>query len=168
MQTPAADWQQEVLDGLNGIFALQRQPEGNELLTVRLLIGLWDTLCRNTTPAPAAQSEAGAAGSQARVQIMMRYIQENYRRPITLDEIAAAVSVSKSGALKLFAHFLNTSPIAYLIRYRLQRAANLLAATEKTVADIAQDTGFHDAAYFCRTFKKLYGVTPTEYRNTRR
>ena len=46
----------------------------------------------------------------------------------------------------------------------MKRAADLLASTNKTVAAIAYESGFSDAGYFCRTFRKVYGQTATAYR----
>ena len=54
--------------------------------------------------------------------------------------------------------------MTYLINYRLQEAAKLLASTEKKVTVISKDTGFDSVDYFCKAFKKYYKLTPTEYR----
>ena len=57
--------------------------------------------------------------NQARLQIMMQYIQEHYAEEITLEMIAASASISKSGALHIFQSGIHCSPVAYLIQYRL-------------------------------------------------
>ena len=56
------------------------------------------------------------------------------------------------------------APVHYLVKYRLQEAAKLLATTEKKITVISGETGFENMDYFCKTFKKYYGRTPTEYR----
>lgn len=56
------------------------------------------------------------------------------------------------------------TPVHYLVKYRLQEAAKLLATTEKKITVISGETGFENMDYFCKTFKKYYGRTPTEYR----
>lgn len=61
--------------------------------------------------------------NQARLQIMMQYIHEHYAEEITLEMIAASVSISKSGALHIFQSGIHCSPVAYLIQYRLAQAA---------------------------------------------
>ncbi|MFR4024018.1 MAG: helix-turn-helix transcriptional regulator [[Eubacterium] siraeum] len=53
----------------------------------------------------------------------------------------------------------------YVVEYRLKRASKLLVDTENSVCTIAHETGFENIGYFCRRFKKLYGVTPIYYRN---
>ena len=101
---------------------------------------------------------------RGRLQIMMHYIQRNYRYRITLDDIAQTVSMSKSSVLNIFKEYLHTSPVSYLINYRLRQATKLLSNTEDSIASIANETGFEDAGYFCRKFKNLFGMTPNEYR----
>lgn len=75
-----------------------------------------------------------------------------------------AFMVSKSTALNLFRRYLHDTPVHYLVKYRLQEAAKLLATTEKKITVISGETGFENMDYFCKTFKKYYGRTPTEYR----
>ena len=57
--------------------------------------------------------------AQTKLQLMMQYIQDHFREPLSLDEIAASASVSKSRALQIFQDHIQVSPIAYLISYRL-------------------------------------------------
>ena len=58
----------------------------------------------------------------------------------------------------------NTTPVAYLIGYRLQAASWLLKNTNKKVKTIAYESGFRNVDYFCRLFKRRYHLTPSEYR----
>ena len=94
---------------------------------------------------------------------MMQYIHDNYSGQITLDDIAGTVLISKSSVLNIFRIYLHTSPINYVVEYRLKRASKLLVDTENSVCAIAHETGFENIGYFCRRFKKLYGVTPINY-----
>ena len=84
--------------------------------------------------------------------------------PTELEDIAGQAMVSKSTALNLFRRYLHDTPVHYLVKYRLQEAAKLLATTEKKITVISGETGFENMDYFCKTFKKYYGRTPTEYR----
>ena len=54
------------------------------------------------------------------------------------------------------------------ICYRLRKAALLLTNTGKKVSAISIETGFNNTDYFCKTFKKMYSLTPTEYRNVKK
>ena len=95
---------------------------------------------------------------------MIQYIHDHYAEELTLDRIAAAASLSKSGALNLFHSGIATSPVAYLIQYRLSQAAALLSTTQKAVSAIAAETGFASSGYFCRKFRQHYHMSATEYR----
>ncbi len=95
---------------------------------------------------------------------MLQYIHVNYQSPISLDDIAETVSLSKSSVLNLFQKNIHTSPINYLVHYRLKRAAKLLVTTQSNVSEIARDTGFENIGYFCRKFKEVFRMMPGEYR----
>lgn len=112
----------------------------------------------------AAEKRENTASSQGRTQLMMQYIHQNFRQNLTLEDIAGQAMVSKSTALNLFRRYLHDTPVHYLVKYRLQEAAKLLATTEKKITVISGETGFENMDYFCKTFKKYYGRTPTEYR----
>lgn len=102
------------------------------------------------------------------VTMMMQFIHSNYPESISLLDIAKVGEVSISTALNLFRNVLNTSPVNYLICYRLRKAALLLTNTEKKVSAISIETGFSNTDYFCKTFKRMYSLTPTEYRNVKK
>lgn len=102
--------------------------------------------------------------TQAQLQIMMQYIHKNYPYQISLDDLAKTVALSKSSVLNIFNKSIHTSPIDYLINYRLKRAAKLLVTTENNIASIARDTGFENTGYFCRKFKEIFQLTPSGYR----
>ena len=95
---------------------------------------------------------------------MMQYIHNHYKEAITLDMIASSVPMSKSGALHIFRSCIQTSPVSYLIQYRLMQAATQLRSTQKSISSIAADTGFLDTGYFCRKFKQRYHLSANEYR----
>ena len=72
--------------------------------------------------------------------MMMQFIHSNYPESISLLDIAKVGEVSISTALNLFRNVLNTSPVNYLICYRLRKAALLLTNTEKKVSAISIET----------------------------
>ncbi len=157
---PSVGWQQEFLQHLLDIFRLQEQ-ENTEMQTVSSLLGLWRQIVVHSEP---VCGQAADKGRRAQLQVMMQFIHANYKRQIALKDIAECVHISESRALQLFRQGIRLSPVAYLIQYRLKRAADLLESTDKAVAAIAFETGFSDAGYFCRTFRKHYHQTATEYR----
>ncbi len=162
---PSVPWQETCIRRMIGLFEIQEgEDELKELRTAEQLLAFWEALY----PHLELKNDSGRAATgqihQARLQIMMQYIQEHYRENICLEDIAGSVHVGKSTALQIFRQGINMSPVAYLIRYRLKLAAGLLTATEQKASAIAEETGFQSAGYFCRKFKELYGTSPQEYR----
>ena len=95
---------------------------------------------------------------------MTEYIQKHYNEKLTLEDIAASANISKTEALRCFSESTHTTPVGYLISYRLKCAEHLLRSTSVSVTDIALSTGFADCGYFCKTFKKKYKSSPLKYR----
>lgn len=165
--SPQSGWQNEILQLLRQIFSIQ-ETEKNELRTVQLVLQMWEILYSHFDFTAAPDKITHFSHQQARLQTMMQYIHDRYMEELALEDIAAAASISKSGALQIFQSLIHISPVAYLIRYRLGRAAKQLAATEKTVSAIAAETGFANAGYFCRKFRQHYHMSPKEYRRLKR
>lgn len=162
--SPEVPWQKEVLKNLLLVFDVQDTESIGEIKTVELLLKIWETVYENANISESIPVAKATAHTQAQLQIMMQYIHKNYSEHITLADIAQTVSVSKSSALNIFNKYLRISPVSYLINYRLKRAAKLLASTDSSIYSIASNTGFENVGYFCRSFKELFGVTPSEYR----
>lgn len=99
-----------------------------------------------------------------RAQMLLDYIHRHYMDSITLDDLAQAVSVSKSEILRSFKAIIGLSPIKYLKNYRLQMAAYMLKKTDYTIGTIYELCGFDDNSYFSKSFKEVYHCTPREYR----
>jgi AraC family L-rhamnose operon transcriptional activator RhaR/AraC family L-rhamnose operon regulatory protein RhaS len=76
--------------------------------------------------------------------------------------------MSKRSFLRAFQQATGSSPIAWLIEQRIQRAALLLRRTDQSITDIAFQVGFTDSNYFTRQFTKLTGLAPSRYRSTHR
>lgn len=157
-------WQAQALSLMREITAAQEKASDVELVNSYLIQKIWHILYQNTDVEYMGKKENYSASSQARLQLMMQYIHQKFAYNISLRDIADQAKVSKSTALNLFQKYLGISPVTYLINYRLQEAAKLLASTEKKVTVISKDTGFDSVDYFCKAFKKYYKLTPTEYR----
>lgn len=149
-----------VLHCLREVIAHQEQRSPSELRTVLLLMALWEAIGSRIEGSP----ETCSLRAQAQLQRMMQYVHTHYAQKVTLEELAGEVSISKSSAMKLFRQYLHTSPIDYLIGYRLKQAAKLLITTRSSVSAIAEQTGFENVGYFCRKFKAVFFKTPSQYR----
>lgn len=95
---------------------------------------------------------------------LITYIHENYLTLSGIDEIANTFYITPSHLCRTFKKLTGYTVIQYINILKLQYACQLLRETEKTVTEIALECGFHSAMYFCRIFKDLMNLTPTEYR----
>lgn len=94
----------------------------------------------------------------------LRFIHEHYAEPITLERLAEVLECSPRQATRMFKSQLNTSPIDYLIRYRMEKAKKMLLETDATLQEIAAGVGYQDVYFFSRTFKKHSGFAPVHYK----
>ena len=102
--------------------------------------------------------------SLLRIAEAIVHIERNYTQPLSLEELAEIAEMPKRSFLRDFKNAMGTSPISYLIQFRVRRAAELLRGTNRGVTQIAFDVGFEDSNYFARQFKQQQGVSPREYR----
>ncbi len=160
--------QKEILDTLLSVFAIQRSEHICEIRTVETLMRLWRMIYESRGNIENAPMQQPSARTQAQLQIMLQYIHKNYPYQISLDDIANTVTLSKSSVLNIFNKNIHTSPVNYLVNYRLKCAAKLLAITEDSVLSIAHETGFENVGYFCRKFKDTFQLTPGEYRKRKK
>ncbi len=99
-----------------------------------------------------------------RMKKMLAYIQEKCLEDISISDIAASISVSERECYRLFQNSLGTTPVKFLISCRLQKAQELLLGTEKSILEIAMETGFGSSSYFGKLFKRHHHITPGQYR----
>lgn len=120
-------------------------------------------LFQNCPGAEKIPSEKALRDGQ-RMKIMLQYIQEHYGEELTLTKIAQSAAVSENECLRCFRTMIGSTPIRYVKQVRIQRAAELLAATDRKISDIGGMCGFQEMSYFAKIFRELKGCTPKEYR----
>jgi AraC-like DNA-binding protein len=86
----------------------------------------------------------------------------------TMASLANEVGLSRSVFAERFRHYLSDTPMGYLIRWRLQLAAQALISTSKSVAEVAGDVGYESEPSFNRAFKREFGVPPARFRDQTR
>ncbi|MBC5779456.1 response regulator [Blautia difficilis] len=92
------------------------------------------------------------------------YINENFRRDISLDDVSREVDISPYYFSKLFKQETGKNFIEYLTEIRLRSARELLQNSQYSIKEICAQSGYSDPNYFSRIFKKYEGVTPSEFR----
>jgi AraC-like DNA-binding protein len=89
-----------------------------------------------------------------------------YFEPLDVAELAAAAGLSRAHFSREFRRTFGVSPHGYLLTRRLERAAALLRTTDGSVAEICMSVGLQSVGSFTTSFKRAYGRTPTEYRDS--
>jgi AraC-like DNA-binding protein len=96
-------------------------------------------------------------------------IEDNYDQTISLQQIADKLGVTPQHACLLFQQTLGIRPVAYLTRYRLRKAKELLLQQlELEVREVACQVGYADCSYFIKLFKRQEGITPSSFRKNHR
>jgi AraC-like DNA-binding protein len=125
------------------------------------LIADWIELSQTeAAPETMARQPHNAPG----IKKAMSFIQTSYASPITLKQLADMASMSEGHFCRVFKAFTSYTPMEYIIKVRLRRAAELLLSTDFKLINIAFDTGFNNVSYFIRAFRACFKCSPTEYR----
>lgn len=137
----------------------QQQTPGWELTHRLYFLQLIVLICR-------AFSKSETIGSEETVKVgrILRYFEENYARPVTLAEVARHCGCSVPTLTRFFREAMNDSPIDYLNRLRLDKAAELLRNSRLPVTEIARKTGFCDSNYLTKCFTRRFALSPRAYR----
>lgn len=160
-------WHERMMDAINDAIAINTtKPFGYELATKGHLCRFWSELVGKLPQVQTAPPPQVSLDEQ-RVKQALLYIRTHHAEPISLDEIADSVHISKSECCRCFARTIQMTPFEYLMRYRILEATKKLAAHSDipiSIADLALSVGFNNTSYFNKLFKKYLGCTPTYYR----
>ncbi|QBD84570.1 response regulator [Clostridium tetani] len=98
------------------------------------------------------------------LECALSYIEKNFRKNITLNEVANYVNFSSTYLSKLFKNNIGINFNKYITKRRIKEATLILENKNISVNDLAFQIGYNEPSYFCKVFKKEKGVTPLEYR----
>lgn len=99
-----------------------------------------------------------------RLKKVLSFIRSNYDKAITLGDMAEECKMSVKHFCYFFKKMTQKTPVEYLNGYRIEQSARKLTNTDLSITDIAYSCGFNDLSYFIKTFKRIKGVTPGEFR----
>ena len=97
---------------------------------------------------------------------VIKYIQTNYKNPISIKELADIAKYSEYHFLRFFKNETSKTCTQYINNFRIQKAALLLSNTNLSITEIAYEVGFGDVSYFIKTFKKYMLTSPNKFRKT--
>ena len=132
------------------------------------------TATPDVTAAPAPQGEGKeyhlsepkiVDEDEVMMNRLMAFIEEHISdEELKIDDMAEAIGLGRTVFYEKIRHLVGVSPSDFLRQVRMQRAQQLIARSKMTVSEIAYSIGFTDPKYFTKCFKKVTGMTPSEYR----
>lgn len=144
----------ELIERLESLFYCYRLPGERQLYMIEMALRnlLFDLGSLSHTPVVS------------RLDRSIRYIHQNLKKEITLEELAAMEFLGVSRYRELFKETTGMSPGMYITELRITKAQGLLTQCDISISDVAARVGYSDRLYFQRIFKKYTGMTPGEYR----
>jgi AraC-like DNA-binding protein/quercetin dioxygenase-like cupin family protein len=142
----------------NGIRATRYSPE----ICTKLLECLSFKTAELSAPSEGIESPAFLTYQKCR-----QYIEQNFERLRTLTQIARECHVNSAYLCRLFRRFDHQSPYQYLIRLKMNVAAERLHQPGALIKQVAEQTGFSDPFHFSRAFKSVFGLSPDAFRKLR-
>ena len=126
-------------------------------------ITLYELFSYFASDLPTLSASGYAPSLAARVKF---YLDAKYTEKLRIDALAERFGVHPNHLSRAFQEAYHISPKRYLQTLKLEKAAQMLAATNSPVALIAESIGFEDQHAFSKVFKKHHGISPMEYRRT--
>jgi len=112
-----------------------------------------------------AENEKRLGGiNSVQIEETVRYINAHYSENLKLKDMAERVYISPQYLSGLFKKEMNMTISDYIAKIRMERAKELLKDTGLSIGEIAEKTGYKDIRHFSTMFKRLTGLTPSEFR----
>lgn len=160
-----SEWEIGLLGWLHNLIdCCGKQEPGYEAAAKGCLYFMLQTIAAEGRYADRSETTPEESSRRERLKRSISYIQQNYRRPIRIRELADQIPMSEGQFFRFFKSMTRQTPIEYLNAYRVNQAAGLLLHSERKIADIALDVGFDHISYFVKVFRRTMGCSPSEYR----
>lgn len=98
----------------------------------------------------------------------INFIDGNYMRDISVEEIADSSGLNRSYFSRIFKDTFGESPQRFLLKYRMYKASELLKNTKMPVAEVGASVGYDNQLHFSRAFRNIFGISPKNYRDNHR
>lgn len=107
----------------------------------------------------------GGYASESYVSMSVRFMQENYREGVTVQDVVDYLNIDRAHFCRIFKAKMSVSPSEYLQSLKIYEAKRLLEGTDMSLIDLSVELGFSEYANFSRLFKKKIGLSPKEYKS---
>lgn len=141
-----------------------KQQEWGDYLSYLLIMELFVLISRTLKVEWEQSVKSRSVKLKELLVISREYIENNYKKEITLSDVAGYVFLSESYFAHTFKDEFGVSPKRYLLNVRIGAAKELLSGTDQKINDIAREVGFSSQQRFNDIFKKYEGMTPLHYR----
>ena len=129
------------------------------------LFEISDLLSNILTEIAMNRHKSISSGLSSSVALAKEYIDSNFSIPVSLDDLAKHVHLSKYTLCRQFTSQMGISPHGYITRARIAESKRLLVTTRKPVSEISELVGYKNTNIFIRNFKKSEGCSPCSFRN---
>lgn len=155
-------WGEQILDAIARIRGeLVDQVPFYEVNVASAVLDMWKRLIMNGY---SLEHDPSEISRNKRMKDMLQWIHLNYGDPIRLEDIARAGQLSRSETCRYFKQIRRTTPMQYVLEYRIQRSLELLQLSERSITEIAYEVGFNSTSYYINQFRKTMNSTPLQFR----
>jgi transcriptional regulator GlxA family with amidase domain len=124
---------------------------------------------RAATTCPERSPKTSARGLDTRqLRLVNAAIREKIAEPLSVSALSAVAGLSRSHFSHAFRTSVGRTPHAHIVRLRVEHAMKLMLETDVSMSEVALATGFSDQAHFSNQFRRMAGVTPTQWRRSNR
>lgn len=156
-------WHQTATEILQHLITTwQSKTKAYELDILSDLLKFWKLLAIYSKT--ALKSDSADQRSYDRIRDILSYIERNYQRKLTLEEIAGQIHLCRSECCRIFKKYMNLSLFDFILDYRIEKSLKLLGNTCYSVKEISESVGFNDSNYFSKVFHQKKGMSPSAYR----
>ncbi|MCG7383648.1 AraC family transcriptional regulator [Paenibacillus sp. ACRRY] len=155
-------WGAQILEAIRLIRTeLVSQAPYYELKVASALLDMWTLLIKNGY---ALEHDASEMTRSRRIKDMLQWIHLNYADPVRLEDIARTGQLSRSETCRYFKQILRTTPMQYVMDYRIRKSIELLRLSDRSITEIAYEVGFNSTSYYIHQFRKSMKKTPLRFR----
>lgn len=144
--------------------AMVEQPGAEKIISLlSLLNGIAESKDTKVLSSRSFSDDSTQIGLE-RINKVFAYIFENFSEEISLKKISGIANMSPTAFCRYFKTHTNKTFSSFIIETRIHHSCKLIVNENKTLSEIAFESGFNNLSYFAKLFKKIIGVSPSEYR----
>lgn len=157
-------WQREAAQHIYQAFVTYDEAAyGFEFLVREELSRMWYLIVKHHQEALVRKAQEESIETK-RMKVMLEYLHQHYDENVQLAQLASLVNISERECLRCFRKILEDTPVQYLLKYRVSKAASYLEETTLSITEVSARCGFDDPSYFAKIFKRFVHISPRAYR----